>query len=495
MKKDTRPKKFDIPSFVFNIVIQSLIIVLILCIPLMFINNIERFDFKYFGPFILLSFFSLVAYFVCRIQNGKDHLTKLQNQYSFTVSLFPLYIGKKFPLYTGLFLNLKNFKFINRKVGSDGGDEVLQKYAKELKHFLVKGEHISRLGGDNFIVIVYKHRLQDFLNFLEKVEIPIYVDDEEHLIQVETRAGIYAFTDSTTVSDVFNLTSIALNYAKAHNFENFMWFKPFMADDLYRDKEIAFQFQEAIKHQDFEVYYQPIVDVSTNVMTGAEALVRWNRHGEIILPTDFVPCLENNGLIQILDFYVLKKVCEDINDWKEKGLKPVVVSTNFSKKNLLNPEFAVKVIETINESNVDKTLLQIELTESADRDDAAIFADFLDKMAINKIGTAIDDFGVGFSSLELLKNRHVSTVKLDKSFIDNIEENTGDNIDAYLVKNIIHTCYDLNKTVICEGVEKSEQRELLKNMRSFLIQGYLYDHPLKKADFEERLKNPKYEER
>ena len=140
------------------------------------------------------------------------------------------------------------------------------------------------------------------------------------------------------------------------------------------------------------------------------------------------------------------------------------ISTNFSKKNLGNPEFAVKVIETINNSKVDKSLLQIELTESADHGDAFVFDDFLERMAVNKINTAIDDFGVGFSSLELLKNRHISTVKLDKSFIENIDANEGANTDAYLVKNIIHTCYDLQKTVVCEGVENVEQKKLLKNI-------------------------------
>lgn len=495
MKRNPKPTKFDIPSFIFSLVLQSLIIVLVLCIPLLFVNDASRFDIKYFGPFILLNILTLVAYIVCKVQSGKDDLTKLQNQYNFTVSLFPLYLGKKFNLYAGLFLNLKNFKFINRKVGSDGGDEVLQKYAKALKHFLVKGEHVSRLGGDNFIIIVYKHRLQDFLKFLENVEIPVYHDDVEELIQVETRAGILNLNDSTTVSDVFNLTSIALNYAKAHDYENFMWFKPFMAEELYKDKEIAFQFNNAIKRNEIEVYYQPIVDIESNRMIGAEALARWNNNGEIILPTEFVPRLENNGLIQVLDFYILKKVCADVKEWKEKGLDCVVVSTNFSKKNLRNPDFAVKVLETINTAGVDKNLIQIELTESSDTDDSDVFADFIDKMAVNKISTAVDDFGVGFSSLNLLKNRHIKTIKLDKSFINNIENNTGDNTDAYLVKNIIHTCYDLKKNVICEGVENLEQKKLLKDMRSFLIQGFLYDKPLNKADFETRLNNPQYEEK
>ena len=266
-----------------------------------------------------------------------------------------------------------------------------------------------------------------------------------------------------------------------------------MAENMYHEKEISSKFREALNNKEFKVFYQPKVNVETNKLQGCEALVRWIRNGTIINPGDFIPALENNGSIKELDHYVFDQVCQDIVSWKNKGYDCVRVSSNFSKLNLKDDNFPQKILNTISKYSVDKELIEIELTESSNYGDYSKLLNLLGRMKENGITTSIDDFGVGFSSLELLKNHNVDVVKIDKKFIDDIEENKGNNEHTTLVKHILNTCKELNKEVICEGVESHLQRTLLKDMNCDLIQGYLYDKPLTYEEFEKRLLKPQYD--
>lgn len=423
---------------------------------------------------------------------SNDALTGLANTATLTRFTNRLSAKKKINMYITAFLDLKHFKYINHIVGNTGGDEAIALYAQKLNDFLVKGEKAGRLGNDNFIVLLYKHRQQEFLDFISDIKLPVSDGTKTHTVKINTRCGIYSLQENDTFAEALNNSSIALNYAKTKSVEDVIWYEQKIADALYSEKEVSFRFRDAIENREFKVYYQPKVNMLTNTMTGCEALVRWERDGSVIKPNLFISSLEKSGLIMELDCYVLEQVCRDIKKWSEKGLKCVPVSSNFSKINLSNPLFSENVIGVVNRHRIDRSLLEFELTESTNHDDYEALINFLDDMGDAHITTAIDDFGIGYSSLELLKNPNVNIVKLDKKFIDNIELNNGSNNNQTLVKNIVHTCYDMKKQVVCEGVENEEQRKLLIDMNCKVIQGYLYDKPLSEEEFEKRLLNPVY---
>lgn len=479
--------KFDFTSFIIRRIIETLSLLFLILLSVQLANDNIRLS---TSAIVFLSLFialTLTGYLFVFHSTLIDKLTKVHNVDRLVNFLILKSIQKKLPNYSVAFINLRNFKYVNRIVGNDSGDIILKRYAQTLKHCLTKGEDMARLGGDNFIVIVYKHRIDDFLDFLKNISIPVTVNNTEHEIPIFAHCGIYSMKTDSTIGDVFNKSSIALNYSKANACQEFVWYKPEMSEDLYKEKEIAFYFKEAVKNHDFKVYYQPIVDVSTEKMVGAEALVRWEYEGKLINPNDFINTLERTGLVSELDFYVLDELCKTMKEWEKNGYPVLKYSSNFSKVHLSDADFGRKIFEILNTNEIRRTNIVIELTESSGVEDERTFKDFLQKMADTGIPVEIDDFGTGYSSIDLLKNENIRGVKIDKSFIDNIEINNGSNINALLVKNLLHTCYDLKKTIICEGVENEAQKNILKEMRCNLIQGYLYDKPLSKKEFESKL--------
>jgi len=479
--------KFDLTSFITKRVIETLTLFFLILLIVQICKNHNSIN---SSTIVLLSLFiviSITGYLYLYHSTLTDKLTKIHNTDKVINFLIFKSMQKKLPNYSAAFINLRNFKYVNRVVGNDSGDIILRRYAQTLKKFLTKGEDIGRLGGDNFVAIVYKHRIDDFLDFLKNISVPVTINGYEHEIPIFAHCGIYSIKPDSTIGDALNKSSIALNYAKINACQEFIWYKPEMSEELYKEKEIAFYFKEAVKNRDFKIYYQPIVDVTTEKMIGAEALVRWEYEGNLISPDDFIGTLERTGLVSELDFYVLDELCKNMKEWERNGYPVLRYSSNFSKVHLSDPEFGRKIFEIITLNDVRRTNIVIELTESSGVENDRTFKDFLQKMADTGIPVEIDDFGTGYSSIDLLKNVNIRGVKIDKSFIDNIEINNGSNINASLVRNLIHTCHDLKKTIICEGVENEEQKNILKDMRCNLIQGYLYDKPLSKKEYESKL--------
>ncbi len=405
--------------------------------------------------------------------------------------------------YTGLFMNIKNFRYVNQRYGGKNGDIVLKKYATRIKDFLESDETVGRMGGDNFVAIVKNEHLNDFLDFISKIRIPLNLNAKMVSTDIETRAGIYPIAAGDTVSVVMNNISIAINIAKNSQQHNFIWFRPNMMTKSMHDKELASSFSSALENKEFEVYYQPKVNLKTNELCGSEALVRWRKAERLLQPDDFVPVLEKEGSICALDFYVLERVCENIRVWLDNGLTPVRVSTNFSKLHMHNPKLADDIIKVIERHNVDPAYIEIELTETIGYEDFEALSEFVRRLHDYGLHTSIDDFGTGYSSLNLVSELEVDVIKLDKSFltpedkeehhddIERIKHRTKSNI--IVIKTLISMAVELGISVICEGVETKEQAELLKELGCEMAQGYLYDRPMPWGEFENRLKNTKYD--
>lgn len=246
-------------------------------------------------------------------------------------------------------------------------------------------------------------------------------------------------------------------------------------------------FMKYIENGNFVPFYQPKVDLRTNKIIGAEALVRLIVDKKIICPDDFVPFLEKENLTSILDLYIFKKVCEDIKKLENEGKKVPKISVNFSRKDIEKDNLADDIKYIIFSSKIDKKYLEFEITESAKTKDDNSLKDFIKKMHDENIKISIDDFGAGFTSLRMLTDIDIDTIKIDKYFIDYILKNPKKS--KILMKNFMNICNELNIEVIAEGVETDNQIKVLDEANCYNIQGYFFYKPLSFESFKESLEN------
>lgn len=400
---------------------------------------------------------------------------------------------------TFIAINIKGFQYINQQVGNELGDQVLRSYASLLKSCLQKNDLVARFNGDAFYVLIDNDRVDDLFNTLDEAAVELELNVQEEFvdkgrtmtIKVPSRCGFYRYEEGTRIDDALEKSALALRLSRGTNSDRIEYASEMSKNEQYKTRLIH-EFGNAISANEFLVYYQPKVDLNTNTLSGAEALVRWLHDDTIIPPAKFIPILEQEGFIVELDFYVFENVCKTIRNWKHNGLKPVRISTNFSKIHLNDDKFADRILDTIEEYKVDGKYIEIELTESVGYGDNATLTSFVKKLKGSGIQVSIDDFGTGYSSLSMMKSIDVDTVKLDKTFIDGIAKEDHNEDDKKLIANIIRMITDLHKNVLCEGVETIGQAEFLKSVNCYQVQGYLYDRPLPLGEFEKRLARPNY---
>lgn len=420
-----------------------------------------------------------------------DFLTGVANIKGFNAFVRILTENGHISEYASIFLNIKNFNYINRTVGAKEGDNILKQYVAAITGILDPDkEIIARLGGDNFVILVRKENIESLLDFIECVIIKSSFNNYKQAFEIRCRAGIYFIKDNQSGIDVVNHANIAYQHTRKSGNDDFVWFQESMLDGSLKSKEVSAAFPQAMASREFVVFYQPKVTLYNNHLCGCEALVRWFRNGKVVSPIDFIPILEREGSIIELDFYVLEQVCMDINSWLKKGMKPLCVSVNFSKAHLRHSDFAKRIIDILEKYNIDSKYIEVELTESSSHEDYDVLRKFIHVMKTNGISTSIDDFGTGYSSLNLLKDIDVDIIKLDKSFLDNLN---GDNrTDEIVIKHIVGLVSDLNMNIIAEGVETSGQADFLRSVHCDMAQGYLFDRPLPREEFEKRLLNGAY---
>ena len=414
-----------------------------------------------------------------------DSMTMVSNTMGMKKFVTRMAEKNRLEAYNCAFMNIKNFRYYNQKVGSAQGDELLRIYASKVKDFLLPDENITRMGGDNFIVFLKKERVGVFFERMKKITIQLWIDNQPMSLEVETRIGIYDIAPGNSMDDAINCAIIALGYARQQNANNVVWFEKKMRDKDLQAQDISVAFPKALKGGDLIVYYQPKVSLKDNSLCGSEALVRWVREGVTVPPMEFIPALEREGTICDLDMYVFEAVCKDIRRWLDYGMNPVRVSVNFSKLHFKEDGFADRILDVIHRQGIPANYIEIELTEASGFESFDYFVEFSRIMRNNGIEVSIDDFGTGYSSLNVLKRLHADTIKLDKSFIDTIK--SKDEQDEVFIKNIINMINELGMKVVAEGVETNHQVEFLKKIDCDAVQGYFYDRPMPRDRFEERL--------
>lgn len=387
--------------------------------------------------------------------------------------------------YGASYFNLKRFSVINQNIGRERGTVVMKKYISQLQEKLSDGEYVCRIGGDNFVVLFKKEKLETVSAHLAGVGI-VYDEDDNERVFVSAYAGYYMIpSDCRKPSDIMDSLSIAVSTAKNILKTNCVFYDEKLKLNRNEIKMVESAFTDAIEKEEFRVYYQPKVNLKDYTLHGAEALCRWFRKGEMIPPYRFIPALEQSKSICVLDFYMLEHTCRDIRRWLDEGRPVVKVSVNLSRRHLGDMDLLDHIISCIDKYNVPHKYIEIELTETTTD---VNFSD-LKKIVVGLheagISTSIDDFGMGYSSLNLIKELPWDVLKIDKSFLP--DENDSDSQKYVMLKHIIALAQDIGLACIAEGVESAEQVRLLKENNCFFAQGFYFDKPMPVEDFEKRL--------
>ena len=252
--------------------------------------------------------------------------------------------------------------------------------------------------------------------------------------------------------------------------------------------EVRAVYRDALRDEEFLVYYQPKVELTSYRLTGAEALCRWSHGGELIAPYLFIPVLEEDDSICALDFYMLEHTCRDIRAFMDDGLSPVCVSVNLSRRHLDNPRLLEDIIEVIDRNGIPHEYMEIELTETTTDADFGDLRPLLDGLREAGVRTAVDDFGVGYSSMNLLRELPWSTLKIDKNFMPTGERGPEYNKNIEMLKALISMSNAMGIECLSEGVETAEQIAILKKYGCLIAQGFFFDRPLPREEFIRRLR-------
>lgn len=395
--------------------------------------------------------------------------------------------------YSTIYFNINNFKFINQKFGFRQGDAALREYCAAVAEMATAEELVALVGGNNFVGVIRRERLELILKALEAVPVSCIKEPiTGKKVFISARVAIY-MPDGTDTSPQMIMEKLSTTYDEINREQNqtVRYYDEKIRKRKIREDLIMHAIAPALEAGEFEVYYQPKVSMKTRKITGAEALIRWNHDGKVVSPGEFIPICEKTGQVQKLDFYVLETVCRHIKEWLERGIEVVTVSVNFSKHHFVEDTVAEHINRVAEKWGIPKQHLEIEFTETAYIEGSRNLSSSINKLHGYGISASMDDFGTGYSSLSMLQNMSFDTLKLDKSFLDNgtVDENRS----RVVIGNIIRMAKELDMSIVSEGIETEMELEYMKGMNCDIAQGYLFDKPLTHDEFEKRLLQTVYE--
>ena len=390
--------------------------------------------------------------------------------------------------FAACFFNMKRFSLVNNQVGREKGTKVLKRYLTGLEEKLGENGYVCRISGDNFVILFQQELLDTVIDHLNGAIIELHMRGLNR-ISLSAHAGYYVIpADCKNASDIMDRISMAFSSAKYVQKVPYVFFDEAIMKSVENAKQVESQFAEAIEKEEFLVYYQPKVMLKKYRLAGAEALCRWKHNGELIPPFRFIPVLEQSHLICELDFYMLEHVCRDISRWLKEG-KPVVrVSVNLSRVHLGDVDLLEHVLEIVDKYKVPHEYIEIELTETTTDVDYKELKHVVMGLRNQGISVAVDDFGVGYSSLNLIREMPWKVLKIDRTFLPVGDEADEEEVQKrIMLKHIIAMAQNLGLECIAEGVETVEQVTILKENNCYHAQGYLFDRPLPAEEFESRL--------
>lgn len=388
--------------------------------------------------------------------------------------------------------DLNKFSIINNSVGYKKGDEILRQIGKVLTKSL-KNEIIGKAEGDNFFVLLEYEEQEKLIKraceISDKIE-KIGVWNKLNLAPV-VKTGIYFIdNENLDVRVAIDKAYFAKVNLKSSYKSGCAVYEDSISDRMIEIKTIENDMHKALKNGEFVVYLQPKVDLQTGNLSGAEALVRWV-HPEmgLLSPIRFIPVFENNGFIVDLDKFVFEEVCSSIRKWIDSGYNVHPVSVNVSRSHFTSSNFVSEYRGIRDKYRIADGFIEIEITESvvfSNKNESEIFS-VMRKFRDDGFEISMDDFGSGYSSLGLLKEMPIDTLKLDKMFLSNIEENNS----KIIVSNIVNMAKNLKLNVVCEGVETSNQVDFLKKISCDMAQGFIFEKPKPMDEYEELINKEK----
>ncbi|WP_367666021.1 EAL domain-containing protein [Clostridium sp.] len=423
-----------------------------------------------------------------------DPLTGLLNKTSFEEVLkYEIEIskgsGEKFSVMS---IDVDNFKNLIDIYGLKIADMVLREISVKLKSIMGKDVILGRIIGDDFWVLIPNVESEIQLSnmagkILEIFDEPIVVYENDIYISCSIGISIYP-TDAEDEINILQYSRIALSKAKSGGKNNYKFYDIETNKVLKEQAFMDSMLHMAIENNEFELYYQPFISVKNGDIEAVEALIRWNRPRiGMVPPGKFIPRAEENGLIIPIGDWVIREACIQNKKWQDRGYKPISVSVNVCAKQFEDPSFVTKVKKTLKDTGLSPKYLELEITETVAMGNVEDKINKLLELKNLGIKISIDDFGVGYSSLNYLKRFPIDNLKIDKSFVMDI----GNESSKSIISSIVSIGKNLKLGIVAEGVETAEQLEFIKSQNCNKIQGFLFSKPLKKENFESLLKDDK----
>lgn len=417
----------------------------------------------------------------------RDHLTNLPNRQMLDDEMNKL-ISKPEDPFALMHVDLDAFKRINDTLGHEIGDKLLAEIASRLSATLSEHDLLARLAGDEFSILL-RHiagidqvitKAQTILQIMNQ---PYKVDDLE--IYISASIGIVLFPeDGRDVLTLSKKADAALDRAKRSGKNHYKIYSSIMNIESFKQYELERDLRKAIQEEQFILHYQPKIDVHSQKIVGAEALIRWEHPvWGLISPKEFIGLSEENGFISHITDWSFREVCRQLKKWEQQGIPLLPISINFSPNRMLRADWADTFVDIMEETNVDPSLIEIEITETILIDQQESFLANIDKLKNLGVKIALDDFGTGYSSLVYLHQYQIDTIKIDRTFIEDYTDEKG----APIIKALIGLAHELNVNIVAEGVETKEQFDFLKKHDCNQVQGYLFSKPLPVDEFEEVL--------
>ncbi|MEE4202737.1 MAG: EAL domain-containing protein [Halieaceae bacterium] len=383
-----------------------------------------------------------------------------------------------------LFLDLDQFKIVNDSQGHATGDELLCQVANRLKDRVRATDTVARLGGDEFVILAEGIKQSDDLavvatDIIEHINQPFQLASTEAFIGTSVGIAVYP-DDADSAEALLTYADTAMYRAKEKGRNTYAFYTDSITREADRKLQIANQLRRALARDELVLHFQPQIDLNSGAIVGAEALIRWQHPDEgLLTPSAFVSIAEERGLIHEISRWVISRGCQQLGQWQSQGFQ-LTVALNVSARDFSYDDFTDDIASIIELSDVDPGGLELELTESGIMENADSVLEALNEIRDMGINLSVDDFGTGYSSFSYLKYLPINKLKIDRSFIHDLESDSG---DATIVSAVIDVGKNFGLRVVAEGVESAVQEQLLQNLGCDLAQGYHFSRPLPANEF------------
>ncbi len=454
------------------------IVFISLCVIALFI----LLTFLIYGSYVQVKLYKQIQNFVLQ-----DSVTEGGNGDWFNVEAAKLIGISKTATRALVILDIDRFKIITDKFGHEQGNLTLRRIYDCICSILDPGEIVSRIEGDTFAMLMKYHKPETIRERMELLSMKINDPKQnKNKYVIYFSCGVCQITESNPDMMVLRDHALIGLYSCKNSQTGAVkvgFFNEVEHRKLLREKEIENRMGLALESKEFMVYLQPKYDIRQNRIAGAEALARWNdKDNGILMPSEFIPLFERNGFILSLDLFVFEQVCSTLRKWIDAGIEPVIISTNLSRTYLNDEAFLTKIDEIRERYDVPAKYIELEITESVVLENMNWLIEVINKIRARGFSCSLDDFGSGYSSLNVLKNLPIDVLKLDRKFFTN-SENDPDRGNV-IIASVIDLAKKLNIKTVSEGVEKTPQLEFLKDAQCDMVQSYIYSKPITISEFE-----------